>query len=112
MEWLYIILGIVFGVPLLLIVTVMIVGRFLPERYEAKLIVELDRKPQEVWDALQDIDKNAITGKMRKRLEKWRTWTASRLGSRTSAVRRSSSRPRRRKPRRSCAAVWPTRSCR
>lgn len=70
MEWLYIILGIVFGVPLLLIVTVMIVGRFLPERYEAKLIVDLDRKPQEVWDALQDIDKNAITGKMRKRLEK------------------------------------------
>jgi hypothetical protein len=33
------------------------------------LVVELDRKPQEVWDALQDIEKNAVTGKMRKRLE-------------------------------------------
>ena len=65
MIWLYIALAVVLGIP----ATMFVIGMFLPERYEARLVVTLDRPPEVVWAALMDYLANPITGKMRKRTE-------------------------------------------
>lgn len=69
MEWLYIILGILVGLPLLVALSMFVFGLFLPERYEAAVTLVIDRKPDEVWAALADYQKNPMTGRMRKRTQ-------------------------------------------
>ncbi|MBM3994077.1 MAG: hypothetical protein FJ303_07975 [Planctomycetes bacterium] len=70
MDWLFIAVALVVAIPLSLFLIAFIVGRFLPERYDACVIVELDRTPEEVWNALLDTQQNPMTGSMCRRQEK------------------------------------------
>lgn len=65
MIGLYIGLGVVVGIPMMML----IVGLFLPERFEARVAVTLDRGAQDVWAALMDYQANPVSGKMRKKSE-------------------------------------------
>jgi hypothetical protein len=60
--WLLIMIGVLFALPV-------IIGFFLPVRYEGSTTVEFDRGVQRVWDALQDIEAHPMTGKMMKSVE-------------------------------------------
>ena len=57
------------GLVALLVVIPVVIGCFLPERYEGQIQVLLPRSPQEVWDALNEIEKHPMTGKMMRSVE-------------------------------------------
>ncbi|MCI0380306.1 MAG: hypothetical protein L0215_22205 [Gemmataceae bacterium] len=69
MHWILIVLACAVGILVLATGLILVVGRFLPERYEAQLVVEVDRNPEEVWNALMNVAQNPMTGRMLKRLE-------------------------------------------
>ncbi|MCI0641373.1 MAG: hypothetical protein L0Y72_22050 [Gemmataceae bacterium] len=69
MHWIFIVLASAVGLLVLAAVLILIVGRFLPERYEAQVIVEFDRNPEDIWNALMNVPQNPMTGRMLKRLE-------------------------------------------
>ena len=52
-----------------LLVLPVIIGFFMPARYEGRTEVEYDRTVQEVWDALQDVTAHPMTGRMMKSVE-------------------------------------------
>jgi uncharacterized protein YndB with AHSA1/START domain len=52
-----------------LIALPIVIGFFMPVRYEGETIVELDASVQQVWDALQDVEAHPMTGKMMKSVE-------------------------------------------
>ena len=52
-----------------LIAVPVVIGYFMPVRYEGEAVVELDRGVQQVWEALQDNEAHPMTGKMMKSIE-------------------------------------------
>ena len=51
---------------LALIILPVIIGFFMPLRYEGQAVVEFDKSVQQVWEALQDVKAHPMTGKMMK----------------------------------------------
>jgi hypothetical protein len=68
MFWL-ILIGSILGGFIALVLLIMIVGRFLPERYAARVEMTIPRPPEEVWAAMNDYHKHPLTGAMMKRIE-------------------------------------------
>ena len=62
MTGVLIIIGALLALPVL-------IGFFMPVRYEGRAVVEYDRSVQEVWDALQDVEAHPMTGTMMKSVE-------------------------------------------
>jgi hypothetical protein len=54
------------GIIVALIVVPVVIGFFLPVRYEGRTVVEFDKGVDAVWDALQDAQAHPMTGKMMK----------------------------------------------
>jgi len=52
-----------------LIALPVVIGFFMPVRYEGQAVVDWDRGVQQVWDALQDVKAHPMTGKMMKSIE-------------------------------------------
>ena len=61
---------IILAILLILIATPLVVGRFLPERFEGQVNVFLAKSPEEVWNTLADVENHPMTGKMLKSLER------------------------------------------
>ncbi len=55
MTWLLITAGALMALPV-------VIGFFLPVRYEGRATVEYDRSVQQVWEALQDVEAHPMTG--------------------------------------------------
>jgi hypothetical protein len=68
MIWL-IVAGWIGGGFIALVILVMIVGRFLPERYEAKIQMTIQRSPEDIWAAMHDYRKHPMAGSMVKKIE-------------------------------------------
>lgn len=49
-----------------LIALVMVGGMFLPDRYEAHVVVKVNKSPEAVWAAISDFEKYPLMGAMRK----------------------------------------------
>ncbi len=62
MMWLLIIIVALIALPV-------IIGFFMPVRYEGRAVVEYDRSVQQVWDVLQDVEAHPMTGRMMKSVE-------------------------------------------
>ena len=62
--WIYIVLA----VPVFLL-TIAIIGRFLPETYRARARLETSLTAEELWERLRDQDHYPMSGKMCKRTE-------------------------------------------
>ena len=60
--WWFLIIVVLLALPVL-------IGLFLPVRYEGRTVVEYDRSVQQVWDALQDVEAHPMTGRMMKSIE-------------------------------------------
>ncbi len=52
-----------------LILVPIIIGFFVPVRYDGRTVVEYDRSVQQAWDALQDVEAHPMTGAMMKSVE-------------------------------------------
>ena len=63
------VLWIALGIVALVMVTPVIVGNFLPERYVGRARAYFAKSPDQVWEALLDYDKHPMTGKMKKSVE-------------------------------------------
>jgi uncharacterized protein YndB with AHSA1/START domain len=53
-----------------LIVASQLIGHFLPERFEGRAHADFDAAPAEVWQALQDVDRHPMTGRMKQAVER------------------------------------------
>lgn len=53
-----------------LIALVMVGGMFLPDRYDARVVMKLNKPPEAVWAAVMDYQKHPISGAMRKATQK------------------------------------------
>ena len=51
-------------------VLVFVVGSFLPDRYDARVVMKLNKTPEAVWAAVMDYQKHPISGAMRKNTQK------------------------------------------
>jgi len=60
--WTFVTIAAVMALPV-------IIGFLMPVRYEGRSVVEYERSPQDVWDALQDVEAHPMTGVMMKSLE-------------------------------------------
>lgn len=63
------VLWIVLGSIAALVAAVVVIGLFMPERYEGAASIVYDATPTRVWEALQDYRRHPMTGKMMKRVE-------------------------------------------
>jgi hypothetical protein len=52
-----------------LVILIIIVGRFLPEKYAARAEITFRRPPEDIWAAISDYHKHPMTGSMVKRIE-------------------------------------------
>lgn len=66
MLWLWIPLGVLAG----LIVVPLVVGQFLPDRYEGQITRLFGAAPEEVWNALVDYQKHPVSGRRAKSIER------------------------------------------
>ena len=57
------------GLLVLVLATPIVVGLFLPERYEGSTVVSFAEPPEEVWGALMDYESHPMTGRMGKSFE-------------------------------------------
>jgi hypothetical protein len=61
--------GCILGGIVGLAILVIIVGRFLPEKYAARAEITFRRPPEDVWAAMSDYHKHPMMGSMMKRIE-------------------------------------------
>ncbi|MEO0652014.1 MAG: hypothetical protein AAFZ65_15170 [Planctomycetota bacterium] len=52
-----------------LVVLIVLIGFALPERSDGRFVARLASSPEEVWEALQDVDAHPMTGKSKRSLE-------------------------------------------
>lgn len=57
------------GVLGILLLTPLVIGCLLPERFEGRVTARLSKPVDEVWEALQDFESHPMTGKMMKSVE-------------------------------------------
>ena len=63
-------LWIALGLLALVLATPIVVGLFLPERYEGSTVASFAEPPEEVWRALMDYESHPMTGRMGKSFER------------------------------------------
>jgi hypothetical protein len=68
MFWL-ILIGSILGGLIGLVILIMIIGRFLPEKYHVQVELSIPHPPEAVWAAMSDYRKHPVTGSMMKRIE-------------------------------------------
>jgi len=62
MMWVLMIIVAVIALPV-------VIGFFMPVRYEGRTVVEYDLSVQQIWDALQDVEAHPMTGAMMKSVQ-------------------------------------------
>ena len=60
---------VVVGSLVFIIALIYLIGFVLPQKYEAKVVAIIEAPEKNVWSAIMDVEKNPMTGQMKKRIE-------------------------------------------